>query len=224
MREKNSMVILIGKRLLFFSVPLIAALYFFYEVIFGLDMSFSWMFASLYAAIIGLSTALNYKHMEISESIESFEKLEDQISRGRWDVVKKGEYSLALRPKFDFPYNKLSKDIVEVEYSNGSVKMSGPHYYLDKLSKDIRGKGSIWTKRATSVVTTLLILTIISIPILGETGMFWKIKMMTVAPNRPRPAGSPFRPWPRLVVISRAMSCASVSAAGAMRAGCQLST
>lgn len=178
MREKNSMAILIGKRLLFFSVPLIAALYFVYEVIFGLDMSFSWMFASLYAAIIGLSTALNYKHMENNESVESFEKLEYQISKGKWDVVEKGENSLVLRPKFDFPYNKLSKDMVEVEYSDGSVKMSGPHYYLDKLSKDIRGKGSIWTRRSTGVVTTLLIFTLVSIPILGEMGMFWKIKMM----------------------------------------------
>lgn len=178
MREKNSMIILIGKRLLFFSVPLIAALYFFYEVIFGLDMSFSWMFASLYAAIIGLSTALNYRHIEVNESVESFERLEAQISKGRWDVVEKGENRLVLKPRFDFPYNKLSKDVVEVEYSNESVKMSGPHYYLDKLVKDIRGKGSIWTRRATSVITVLLILILVSIPILGEMGMFWKIKMI----------------------------------------------
>lgn len=178
MREKNSMIILIGKRLLFFTVPLIAALYFFYEVIFGLDMSFSWMFASLYAAIIGLSTALNYRHIEVNESVESFERLEAQISKGRWDVVEKGENRLVLKPKFDFPYNKLSKDVVEVEYSNESVKMSGPHYYLDKLVKDIRGKGSIWTRRATSVITVLLILILVSIPILGEMGMFWKIKMI----------------------------------------------
>ncbi len=178
MREKNSMIILIGKRLLFFSVPLIAALYFFYEVIFGLDMSFSWMFASLYSAIIGLSTALNYRHIEVNESVESFERLEAQISKGRWDVVEKGENRLVLKPKFDFPYNKLSKDVVEVEYSNESVKMSGPHYYLDKLVKDIRGKGSIWTRRATSVLTVLLILILVSIPILGEMGMFWKIKMI----------------------------------------------
>lgn len=89
MRRKNSMIILIGKRLLFFSVPLIAALYFVYEVIFGLDFSFSWMFASMYAAIIGLSTALNYRHMVIDESVESFEKLEAQISKGRWNVVEK---------------------------------------------------------------------------------------------------------------------------------------
>ena len=178
MRRKNSMIILIGKRLLFFSVPLSAALYFVYEVIFGLDFSFSWMFASMYAAIIGLSTALNYRHMVIDENVESFEKLEAQISKGRWNVVEKEENRLVLRPKFDFPYNKLSKDVVEAKYSNGSVKMSGPHYYLDKLVKDIRGKGSIWTRRATSVITALLILILVSIPILGEMGMFWKIKMI----------------------------------------------
>ena len=136
------------------------------------------MFATVYASIIGMATAINYWNMEITEPIGTFEDLENKIATGRWEIVEKRDETFVLKPRFDFPYNKLSKDLVEVEFSNGSAKMNGPWYYIDKLSKDIRGKTSILNKRGAGVIATVLILSLVSIPILGEAGMFWKIKLM----------------------------------------------
>jgi hypothetical protein len=178
MNKKQNILILLAKRLVFYSLPMIAVLYIAYEVILGLDVSFSWMFATVYASIIGMATAINYRNMEITEPIGTFEDLENKIAKGRWEIIEKRDETFVLKPKFDFPYNKLSKDFVEVEFSNGSAKMNGPWYYIDKLSKDIKGKTSILTKRVSGIITTILILSLVSIPILGEAGMFWKIKLM----------------------------------------------
>lgn len=176
MKKNQSLMMLATKRLLFFSLPIVLLLYILYEVILGLDMSFSWTNIIIYAVLIGLVTIRNYGHKSINEKIEDVDHLEYRIMEGRWKILERGENSLSLKPRFDFPYSQLSKDTVQIQYSDYMATIEGPWYYVDQLARDIRGKRNIWIRRIAGFGLFILVLAIVSIPVLFETGIYWDLR------------------------------------------------
>lgn len=176
MKKNQSLMMLAAKRLLFFSLPIVLMLYILYEVILGLDMSFSWTIVIIYAVLIGLATIRNYRHKSINEKIEDVDHLEDRIMAGRWKILERGENSLCLKPRFDFPYSQLSKDTVQIQYFDHMAIIEGPWYYVDHLARDIRGKRSIWIRRISDLGLFTLALAIVSVPVLFETGIYRDLK------------------------------------------------
>lgn len=71
----------------------------------------------------------------------------------------------------------LSKDKVHVRYSDGIVSIEGPEYYVASLVRDIKGKRNIWKSKITSTVFFILILIILSLPILLETGVIADLRI-----------------------------------------------
>jgi hypothetical protein len=171
------LIVLIAKRLLFFVLPILIFVFVLYELVFDIDMKFLWPRLLIYTILIGLVTLRNYKYKSVEEPVESIGYLEDKISAGRWEMVENGESTFMLRPKFDFPYNLLSKDKVHVRYSDGIVSIEGPEYYVVNLVRDISGKRNPWISKITSIVFLILILIILSLPILLETGIIADLRI-----------------------------------------------
>lgn len=175
MKEKQSLIVLFAKRLLFFSLPILLLVFIVYDLIFDLDifMEFFWPRFSIYIIVIGVISIRNYKYKSVEESVESNEYLLDKISTRRWKVTENGEGAFVLHPKFDFPYNLLSRDKIYVRYSDGIVSIEGPTYYVINLVKDIKGKRS----KIISIVFLVMILIMISVPVLFEKGVIADLRI-----------------------------------------------
>ncbi|MDX9917852.1 MAG: DUF5050 domain-containing protein [Gudongella sp.] len=139
-------------------------------------MGFSWNYAVFYASIIGISSGINYREGSIEEEVSSFKIMKEKIENGRWDIVESSKNSITVIPQFDFPYNKIIKDKIQAEYIDGKAVLSGPMYYLQKLRNDILGKKNFWISKKMEIFSLVFILLLISVPVLGEYGLFWKIK------------------------------------------------
>lgn len=165
------------KKLIFFTLPILLFLFVLYEVIFEVDKDFPWLRLSLYMLLIGGISINNYRNKTVEEPVEGLENLESGIRAGSWKVMEKAEGSFVLQPRFDFPYNILSRDWVHVEYSDGIAKIEGPQYYVDILLKDIKGKKRFGAKRWVRIVNIMLFLMLISFPILAEAGVITRLRV-----------------------------------------------
>lgn len=177
MEKNQSLIMTLAKRLLFFSLPILLFLFVFYELIFDVDIEFLWLRFSFYIILLEVITLRNYKYKSVEEPVGSIGYLEDRISAGRWKVLEGGEGKFVLRPKFDFPYNLLSRDRVYVRFSDEVARIEGPEYYVVNLVRDIQGKRDFWTSRTAGIVFLILVLIILSLPVLSDRGVIADIRI-----------------------------------------------
>lgn len=83
MSKKQNFLYLAIKGVLFIYLPFILLLYIIYEVIFKIDMIFSWNIIIIYAVMVGILTARNYAQKTIEQDVEDFSSLKSSIIKGR---------------------------------------------------------------------------------------------------------------------------------------------
>lgn len=176
MKEKKDLIVLLVKRLLIFTLPLWIFLYIFYELILDINIVAKYSRVFIYLIILEFITIRNYLHKSAEEPVENIGYLMNKVRAGRWNVLENEGDTFILRPKFDFPYNLLSRDKVYVEFSDGKVNIEGPEYYVKTLIKDIRGKGNVWSRGISTSASIAIILIALSLPILSEKGIIADIR------------------------------------------------
>ncbi|MCR3956510.1 MAG: DUF5050 domain-containing protein [Gudongella sp.] len=177
MKLPNNLIDLAIKRLLFFTMPIVLFLYILYVIILGYEMDNLWRILVPYLVIVTIATISSYTNKTREEDLEDndwFEKLQQNT---RWRIVENTENKLVLKPRFDFPYSMISKETVSLNYSDEAVKIEGPRYYVDQLAKDLKGKTSKWMRKMASFGAFILVIIMLSIPVVFESGMYWDMKI-----------------------------------------------
>ncbi len=177
MKKDMSSIVIIAKRLLFFSLPILLFLFVFYRLILDVNIELLWLRLLTIMIIVEVTNLRNYKHNSVEEPVESIGYLDDKIRAGRWKVLKDGEGAFVLRPRFGFPYNVLSGDRVFVRFSDGTTRIEGCKYYVDRLVRDIQGKSSIWADRIAGIVFLIVVLVIIAMPVLFSRGIIADLRV-----------------------------------------------
>lgn len=176
MKEMKNLIILLAKRLLFFTLPLWIFLYIFYDLVLGIDIAVKYSGVFIYIIIIEFFNVRKYLHKSEVESLYSLEYLRDKIVAGRWKILESKGATFILGPKFDFPYSILSRGKVYVEFSDGKAKIEGPEYYVITLINDIRNKRSTWGRGISRAISAIIIVTALLLPIFSEKGVFTDIR------------------------------------------------
>ncbi|MFO7885381.1 MAG: hypothetical protein R6U68_11205 [Desulfobacteraceae bacterium] len=130
-----------------------------------------------YIAIITIATVSSYTDKTREEALEDKQWLDKLQESTKWRIVENTENKLVLKPRFDFPYNMLSKETVSLRYSDEKVTIEGPRYYVDQLAKDLKGRASKWMRRMASFGAFVLVTIMLSIPVVFESGMYWDMKI-----------------------------------------------
>ena len=177
MKLPNNLIGLAIKRLLFFTLPIVLFLYILYEIVLGYEMENLWRTLIPYLAIVTIATIGSYTSKVREEVLEDTYWLEKLQKNTRWNIVENVENKLTLKPRFDFPYNILSKEKITLGYSDGKATIEGPRYYVDQLDKDLKGKTSKWIRRISSFGAFILVIIILSIPVVFESGIYWDMKI-----------------------------------------------
>ncbi|MBK5242043.1 hypothetical protein [Clostridium sp.] len=131
MSKKQNLLSLAIKGVLYIYLPVILLLYIIYEVIFKIDMIFSWNIIIIYAVMIGILTARKYAQKTIEQDVEDFSSMKSSIIKGRWEIIEQNENRLIVKPTFDFPLRLLIDDNVEIDYSEKKAIIKGPWYYAN---------------------------------------------------------------------------------------------
>jgi hypothetical protein len=177
MKLSNNLINLALKRLLFFSLPIVLFLYILYEIVLGYEMEKLWRTLVPYIVIMTIATISTYSDKSREEELEDREWLGKLQQNTRWRVVEDDEKRLVLKPRFDFPYNVLSKETVSMNYSDEKATLEGPRYYVDQLARDLKGRSNKWMRRFASLGAFVLGIVIVSIPVVFESGMYWDMKI-----------------------------------------------
>jgi hypothetical protein len=177
MKLPNNPIALVIKRLLFFTIPIVLFLYILYEIVLGYEMENLWATLIPYLAIVTIATIGSYTSKIREEELEDREWLGKLQQNTRWRVVEDDESRLILKPRFDFPYNVLSKETVSMNYSDEKATLEGPRYYVDQLARDLKGRSNKWMRRFASLGAFVLGIVIVSIPVVFESGMYWDMKI-----------------------------------------------
>jgi len=177
MKLPDNLIGLALKRLLFFTMPIVLFLYGLYVIILGYEMDNLWRILVPYLVIVTMATISSYREKTREKDLEDKDWLEKLKENSRWGVVESAENKLVLKPRFDFPYNVLSKETVIIKYSDDKVKLEGPRYYVDQLAKDLKGKTSKWMRRIASFGAFVLVVIMLSIPVIFESGIYWDMKI-----------------------------------------------
>ena len=177
MKLPDNLIGLALKRLLFFTMPIVLFLYGLYVIILGYEMDNLWRILVPYLVIVTMATISSYREKTREEDLEDKDWLEKLKENSRWGVVESAENKLVLKPRFDFPYNVLSKETVIIKYSDDKVKLEGPRYYVDQLAKDLKGKTSKWMRRIALFGAFVLVVIMLSIPVIFESGIYWDMKI-----------------------------------------------
>ncbi|WP_422487254.1 DUF5050 domain-containing protein [Gudongella sp. DL1XJH-153] len=177
MKLPKDILVLAIKRLLFFSLPIVVSLYILYEVILGYDMSFSWSSVILYGVLIGIATITNYTGKTKEENIENENWMAEIKEQKRWKIIEEDKNELILKPRFDFPYNLLSKETVKVKYTEDTATVEGPRYYVEQMTKDIQGRSNKWLRRFAAAGAFFFAFFILSVPIIFESGVYWDLRI-----------------------------------------------
>ncbi len=177
MKLPKDLLVLVMKRLLFFSLPIILFLYILYEIILGYQMENLWRTLIPYLVLITIATITSYTNKVREENLEDRLWLEKLEKSTRWRIVENNENKLVLKPGFDYPYNMLSKESLTLKLSEDKATIEGPSYYVDQLAKDLKGRSSKWMRRFASIGAFTLGLVIVSIPVVFESGMYWDLRI-----------------------------------------------
>ncbi len=163
------------KGIIFLYIPVILLLYFVYEVIFKINLIFSWEIVLIMGLSLMTSTASSYAQGTIEQEVEDFETLKNSITKARWEVIEEKENSLTLKPRFSFPSNLLTDTTVQVNYFDKNVTLEGPWTFINKLKKDVKGRELIWLNTLARIIGFVLLIFLAATPILDEVGFFRKI-------------------------------------------------
>ena len=159
-------------------LPVFLLLYIIYVVIFKIDVNFTSYTAIAFGFASAIPIASGYSQKTKEEDVESLSSLKRIIIDGRWEIIEEDENMLIIKPKFDFPFRLLIDNRVKIEYIDEEAIIEGPLAYVNKVIKDIKGKGNIWTKQIGRILWLVLMMGVVSLPILQDKGLFWEIKSM----------------------------------------------
>ncbi|MFA5576030.1 MAG: DUF5050 domain-containing protein [Tissierellaceae bacterium] len=175
MPKKQNLLLLAFKGAIYIYLPVILLLYIIYSFIPGRDLVLGWERILIYSAIIGLWTINNYKSKAIETDFDNINDIKQSITNKRWKIIEQKEDSLLIKPTFDFPFRLFIDSSVMIKYSKEGILIEGPWYYVNNLTKDIKGIGNIWTKKSTELIGLFLIILLVSLPVLRDLGLFWEV-------------------------------------------------
>lgn len=175
MNKIKDNLILAVKGIFYIYLPVIFLLFIVYDLVLGRDMIFYWSGMSFQVIIVGIWSIRNYSQRTIKEEVVDFASIEKAIEEGRWEIIEKGEDNFIVKPLFD-PFRIFIDNKVKIIYLEKSAIISGPWYYGLNMAKDIKGRSSFWTKKASGIIALILVIVLISIPIFDDLGLPWKIK------------------------------------------------
>jgi len=78
MKKDMSSIVIIAKRLLFFSLPILLFLFVFYRLILDVNIELLWLRLLTIMIIVEVTNLRNYKHNSVEEPVESVGYLEDK--------------------------------------------------------------------------------------------------------------------------------------------------
>lgn len=167
-----------GTVLLF--LPGLLIFYLFYKVIFDVEMDIYWLTILMALVTFIYDLIKKYKHETTEERLQTLDETERIISKKRWEVLLHDRTKLVVRPKFDFPFNFMLSDQVEVFLASRRVKIAGPRLYIEEFSKEIRGEVTEDTdKKITmrNVMVGIICTFFFFLPIV-EWDVYWQAKVM----------------------------------------------
>lgn len=161
-----------GVIFIYFPVILLLSLFYYFVLERGFVLSLNLIF--FYPLLIGISTANSYKGRKFEIKIEDFSQMEKYIEEGKWEILIKNKNGMTLKPKFDFPFKNVIEDRVWVNYQDQQVSIEGPGYYIENLSKDIKGKPNFLFRHFTSMAGVFLIIILVALTIFQDLGIRWE--------------------------------------------------
>lgn len=153
----------------------------FYEAIFKIEMNLHWepllvfLFPFLHWMI------KRYEHKTTEVKVEGLNEFEREISQRRWEILLHERNKIIVRPKFDFPFNIILSDKVEIHYGNNKAEISGPGHYINEFVEEIQSEFSDETDRKIILKNKFRIvayLFFILLPFLLESGAYWEMKVI----------------------------------------------
>lgn len=124
----------------------------FYEAIFKVEMNLHWepllvfLFPFLHWMI------KRYEHKTTEVKVEGLNEFEREISQRRWEILLHERNKIIVIPKFDFPFNIILSDKVEIHYGNNKAEISGPGHYINEFVEEIQSEFSDETDRKINPV------------------------------------------------------------------------
>ncbi|WP_442414011.1 hypothetical protein, partial [Mesonia sp.] len=113
--------------------------------------------------------------------VEGLNEFEREISQRRWEILLQERNKIIVRPKFDFPFNIILSDKVEIHYGNNKAEISGPGHYINEFVEEIQSEfsdeidGKTTLKNKFRIVAYLFF---ILLPFLLESGAYWEMKVI----------------------------------------------
>lgn len=153
------------KSTVFLVIPLAVLLHYYYGVRFLESDALQWIMYVLYIVLIYRWTIDIYRTIQKKVEVQSFTGLEQLMTRYKWKVVERRAHWLIVRPRFDFPFNKIFNGKVEVIYANQQVTMIGQKYYVDVLEKNLQGKNSFANGKIMAGLKLAFVLFVLAVPI-----------------------------------------------------------
>ncbi|MFL2060610.1 DUF5050 domain-containing protein [Marinilactibacillus psychrotolerans] len=167
-----------GTVLLF--LPGLLIFYFFYKVIFDVEMDIYWLTILMALVTFIYDLVKKYQQETTEERLQTLDEIERIISKKRWEVLLHDRTKLVVRPKFDFPFNFMLSDQVEIQPAYSRVEISGPRLYIEEVSKEIRGEAPEDTDRKLTIRNVsfgIICAFFFFLPVV-EGGVYWQAKVM----------------------------------------------
>ncbi|MFL2078281.1 DUF5050 domain-containing protein [Marinilactibacillus psychrotolerans] len=167
-----------GTVLLF--LPGLLIFYLFYKVIFDVEMDIYWLTILMALVTFIYDLIKKYQQETTEERLQTLDEIERMISKKRWEVLVHDRTKLVVRPKFDFPFNFMLSDQVEIQPAYSRVEISGPRLYIEEVSKEIRGEAPEDTDRKLTIRNVsfgIICAFFFFLPVV-EGGVYWQAKVM----------------------------------------------
>ncbi|API88058.1 hypothetical protein BKP56_01350 [Marinilactibacillus sp. 15R] len=165
------------KSTVFLVIPIALLMHFYYGIRFLEADALQWIVYLLYILLIYRWTIDIYRKIQKKVEVQSFSGLEQLITKYKWKVIERRVHRLIVRPRFDFPFNKLFNGKVEVIYANQQVTMIGQKYYVDILKKNLQGKNSFANGKIVTGLKIAFVLFILAAPVLQGRNLVWEWKV-----------------------------------------------
>ncbi|WP_027109147.1 DUF5050 domain-containing protein [Lacticigenium naphthae] len=163
---------------IFIYLPGLVLLFGLYELLFEVEMSFHWYVLLLYLVLVVNWIVDKYKYETMEEEVHNREYVEKILNENKWEVHDRRRERLVVAPTFDFPLNKIINSIVEIQFSNQTVSISGPAYYVSTLSKMLQAQENSRWGKTFSLLKGLLAAVFVLSPLIAESGVVWEAKVL----------------------------------------------
>lgn len=161
-------------------LPGLLIFYLFYKVIFDVEMDIYWLTILMALVTFIYDLIKKYQHETTEERLQALDEIERIISKKRWEVLLHDRTKLVVRPKFDFPFNFMLSDQVEVFLASSRVKIVGPRLYIEEFSKEIREEVTEDTDKKITMRNGMvgIICTFFFFLPIVEGDVYWQAKVM----------------------------------------------